>query len=88
MVGLLSECHNGGIGRCQFLKTRTSSLNIPDNAYPVFGMCMGYPDRTPDLNPRLPLGLILKEETFDAPFPGKSRQTFWVTMTRPSATIT
>ena len=39
-------------------------LNIPDNAYPVFGICLGYPDQTPDIKPRLPLDLILKEETY------------------------
>jgi len=39
-------------------------LNIPDRAYPVFGMCLGYPDQTPTLKPRLPLDLVLKEDSF------------------------
>lgn len=39
-------------------------LNIPDNAYPVFGMCLGYPDHTPDIKPRLPLDLVLREDSF------------------------
>lgn len=39
-------------------------LDIPDNAYPLFGMCLGYPDQAPDLKPRLPLDLILKEDSF------------------------
>ncbi len=42
-------------------------LNIPDHAYPVFGMCLGYPDQTPDTKPRLPQALVMKEETFDNP---------------------
>jgi len=42
-------------------------LNIPDHAYPVFGMCLGYPDQAPDTKPRLPPALVLKEETFDSP---------------------
>lgn len=40
-------------------------LNIPDNAYPVFGMCLGYPDQTPAIKPRLPLDLVLKEDTYN-----------------------
>jgi nitroreductase len=39
-------------------------LDIPNHAYPVFGMCLGYPDQAPDIKPRLPLALVLKEETF------------------------
>jgi len=39
-------------------------LNIPEMAYPVFGMCLGYPDHTPDIKPRLPLELVLKEDSF------------------------
>jgi len=48
-------------------------LNIPDHAYPVFGMCLGYPGHSPDIKPRLPLDLVLKEETFDAPCREKDR---------------
>lgn len=39
-------------------------LQIPNNAYPLFGMCLGYPDDIPAQKPRLPLGAILKEETY------------------------
>lgn len=38
-------------------------LDIPDNAYPVFGMCLGYPDDDPGTKPRLPLDVVLKRET-------------------------
>lgn len=41
-------------------------LKLPDNVYPVFGFCLGYPDQSVDLRPRLPLPVILKEETYDA----------------------
>ena len=40
-------------------------LNIPDQAYPVFGMCLGYPDQDPGTKPRLPTSLVLKQDTFD-----------------------
>ena len=39
-------------------------LNIPENAYPVFGMCLGYPSDLPPLKPRLPLDAIFKKETY------------------------
>jgi nitroreductase len=40
-------------------------LEIPSNAYPVFGMCLGYPADDPGRKPRLPLGVILKENVYD-----------------------
>jgi nitroreductase len=39
-------------------------LEIPENAYPVFGMCLGYPDDLPPLKPRLPLETIFKKDTY------------------------
>lgn len=39
-------------------------LDIPDNVFPVFGMCLGYPDDDPGKKPRLPLDLVLKSETY------------------------
>ena len=39
-------------------------LDIPKQAYPVFGMCLGYPDDEPPTKPRLPLEAILKQETY------------------------
>lgn len=39
-------------------------LNIPEHAYPVFGMCLGYPDDDPPLKPRLPLEGIFMKETY------------------------
>jgi len=39
-------------------------LDIPKQAYPVFGMCLGYPDDDPPTKPRLPLEAILKQETY------------------------
>jgi nitroreductase len=39
-------------------------LQIPKQAYPVFGMCLGYPDDDPPTKPRLPLEAILRQETY------------------------
>ncbi|MGN1401983.1 MAG: oxygen-insensitive NADPH nitroreductase [Bacillus sp. (in: firmicutes)] len=42
-------------------------LNLPDYVYPVFGMCLGFPDETavPGQKPRLPLEAIIHEEEYD-----------------------
>lgn len=40
-------------------------LALPRGVYPVFGMCLGYPDQNPEPKPRLPLGVILKDERYD-----------------------
>lgn len=39
-------------------------LEIPHNVYPVFGMCLGYPDHNPDIKPRLPIEVIFKKEKY------------------------
>ncbi|MDF2962516.1 MAG: NADPH-dependent oxidoreductase [Paenibacillus sp.] len=41
-------------------------LKLPNYVYPVFGMCIGYPDQQPGQRPRLPLGAVLHENTYDA----------------------
>lgn len=46
-------------------KKMCDMLNIPDHAYPVFGMCLGYPDDMPLVKPRLPLEAIFKKEIYD-----------------------
>lgn len=39
-------------------------LNLPDLVYPVFGMCIGYPAQDPEVKPRLPIEVVLKQETY------------------------
>ena len=39
-------------------------LQLPDNVYPVFGLCLGYPDQDPECKPRLPLDAVLMEEQY------------------------
>lgn len=40
-------------------------LNLPDHVYPVFGLCLGYPDQDPEVKPRLPLSVMFKDNTYD-----------------------
>lgn len=40
-------------------------LNLPELVYPVFGLCLGYPDQDPETKPRLPLSVVLKQDRYD-----------------------
>lgn len=39
-------------------------LDLPEHVYPVFGLCIGEPDQDPEVKPRLPIDVVLKEETY------------------------
>jgi len=39
-------------------------LGLPHLVYPVFGLCLGYPDQDPEVKPRLPLNVILKQDRY------------------------
>jgi nitroreductase len=39
-------------------------LKIPNNVYPVFGMCLGFPDEKPEQKPRLPANVVLNEDYY------------------------
>ena len=39
-------------------------LELPRDVYPVFGFCVGYPEQDPEVKPRLPLDVILKEDRY------------------------
>ena len=40
-------------------------LSIPEKAFPIFGMCLGYPDHAPPVKPRLPLEAIFKIDQYN-----------------------
>ena len=43
-------------------------LNLPDQVYPIFGFCLGWPASQGQLKPRLPLSAILHEESYNNEF--------------------
>jgi len=59
----LGICYIGGIRNDP--QQVSDLLGLPDRVYPVFGLCIGWPDQDPELKPRLPLSVTLKEETYD-----------------------
>lgn len=40
-------------------------LELPRGVYPVFGLCLGYPAQDPEVKPRLPLSVVLKEDRYN-----------------------
>ncbi|MBW4935373.1 oxygen-insensitive NADPH nitroreductase [Marinobacter sp. F4206] len=58
----LGLCYIGGIRNNP--AEISSILRLPDHVYPVFGLCLGYPDQDPEVKPRLPVETILKEDYY------------------------
>ncbi|MDB2390330.1 oxygen-insensitive NADPH nitroreductase [Alphaproteobacteria bacterium] len=55
------------IGAIRNDPTETSALlELPLNVYPVFGLCIGHPAENPEVKPRLPLSVVLKDNTYNA----------------------
>ncbi len=47
-------------------QTVSDLLELPDQVYPVFGMCLGWPAIDPDLKPRFPVSTILHQERYES----------------------
>jgi len=49
------------------MKRMIELLELPPYSYPLFGMCIGYPDanKMPDKKPRFPLQFILHQDQYD-----------------------
>lgn len=46
-------------------------LNIPEHVFPLFGMCLGYPETVNEQKPRLPINAVVHTEEYDhAKLPG------------------
>ncbi|MBL6602916.1 MAG: oxygen-insensitive NADPH nitroreductase [Alphaproteobacteria bacterium] len=59
----LGICYIGAIRNDPF---KTSELlELPEHTYPVFGMCIGYPDEEPEVKPRLPLNIFFKTNVYE-----------------------
>lgn len=59
----LGAVYIGGI-RNQIAKV-ADLLELPELVYPVFGLCLGYPDQNPEVKPRLPVEVVLKQDSYD-----------------------
>ncbi|MFL1407167.1 oxygen-insensitive NADPH nitroreductase [Marinobacter sp. M1N3S26] len=58
----LGICYIGGIRNNP--SEISELLQLPDHVFPVFGLCLGYPDQNPEVKPRLPVESILMEDVY------------------------
>ncbi|MFT5502985.1 MAG: nitroreductase [Gammaproteobacteria bacterium] len=58
----LGICYIGGIRNDPAWVARL--LDLPQGVYPVFGLCLGYPDQDPEVKPRLPVEVIVKTDRY------------------------
>ena len=59
----LGICYIGGIRNNP--GSVSELLELPKGVFPVFGLCLGYPDQDPEVKPRLPVQVILKQEVYN-----------------------
>ena len=65
-----TAAESAGLGICYIGALRNDPagvcelLEIPEDVYPVFGMCLGFPDQDPEIKPRLPLEVVLKQDSY------------------------
>lgn len=58
----LGCCYIGGIRNDP--EKVSQLLELPELVYPVFGLCIGYPQQDPDIKPRLPSEAVLHSERY------------------------
>lgn len=44
----------------------TELLKLPEEVYPVFGLCLGHPDQDPQIKERLPQSIVVHKETYQS----------------------
>lgn len=47
------------------LETISKAFQLPDLVYPLFLLCLGYPDDNPEVKPRLPMDVVRKIDVYD-----------------------
>lgn len=58
----LGTCYIGGIRNNP--REVSDLLELPQQVYPVFGLCLGYPDHDPTIKPRLTAEILMKEDVW------------------------
>jgi len=68
---ILTGAESEGLGGVMIGGIRNNSaqvselLGLPDMVYPLMGMCLGYPDHSPMIKPRLPQDIVVHRERYD-----------------------
>ncbi len=58
----LGICYIGGLRNNP--REVADLLELPDQVYPVFGLCLGTPAQDPEVKPRLPVDAVLMQERY------------------------
>lgn len=67
---LVVAAESAGLGICYIGGIRndpqqvSNLLQLPKLLFPVFGLCLGYPDQDPEVKPRLPISVVVKDEVY------------------------
>lgn len=67
---LVIAAESAGLGICYIGALRNDParvselLDLPQQVYPVFGLCLGHPAQEPEVKPRLPLSVTLKTDRY------------------------
>ena len=68
---MVAAAESVGLGICYIGGIRNNPgpvselLQLPKGVYPVFGLCLGYPDQDPEIKPRLPVSVIVKQDVYN-----------------------
>ena len=68
---LVTAAESVGLGICYIGGIRNNPgpvsdlLKLPRGMYPVFGLCLGYPDQNPEVKPRLPVPVVVKQDVYN-----------------------
>ena len=68
---MVCAAESQGLGICYIGGIRNNPgpvselLELPKGVYPVFGLCIGYPAQDPEVKPRLPISVILKQDRYN-----------------------
>jgi len=58
----LGICYIGGLRNNP--QQVSDLLDLPDQVFPLFGLCIGYPDQDPQIKPRLPVSTVFKQNSY------------------------
>ncbi len=67
---IVIAAESAGLGICYIGALRnnpakvTELLDLPQQVYPVFGLCLGHPAQDPEVKPRLPVSVTLKTDSY------------------------
>ena len=83
-----------GLGICYIGALRNNPalvselLDLPEQVYPVFGLCIGHPAQDPEVKPRMPVPMMLHENTYQTMIDEQALATYDATVSEYYATRT